>query len=366
MTRGAHVVVAGGGTGGHLFPGVAVIEAMEKLDPAVRVSFVGSSRGIEARVVPELGYPFRQIEVHPLKNGGVGGFLKGAASLPLSGLQAIGHVRSLRPDLVVAVGGYAAGPFTAAAATMGIPTALMEQNATLGLTNKLLSRLVDRAFVAFPKTCQAIPDKVTCEALGNPIRGNLVEMGRDFAYQAPSADGTFQVLVIGGSGGARSLNLGIPTVLAQLPRELRDRLRVTHQAGRGRADSAREAYAKFDGNWRVTEFIDDMAQAYADCDLLICRAGMSTIAEVTVLGIPALYVPFPSSDGHQESNALEVVEAGAGMMVSDAELTNERTTRLVAGLMRNPESLANLAARAKTLGRPDAARDVAQRLLEMV
>ncbi len=366
MTRGAHIVVAGGGTGGHLFPGVAVVEAMEKLDPAVRVSFVGSSRGIEARVVPELGYPFRKIEVHPLKNGGVGGFLKGAASLPMSGIQAIQHVRGLRPDLVVAVGGYAAGPFTAAAATMGIPTALMEQNATLGLTNKMLSRLVDRAFVAFPKTCEVIPDKVTCEALGNPIRSSLVEMGRDFAYSAPTADGDFNILVIGGSGGARSLNLGVPKALAGLPAELRARVNITHQAGRGRADSAKEAYEVFDGRWKVVEFIDDMSAAYGACDLLICRAGMSTIAEVTVLGIPALYVPLPSADGHQASNALEIVEGGGGMMVSDEEIATERASRLLAGLMRNPESLGNLAARAKTMGRPDAAKDVAERLLSMV
>lgn len=369
MARGAHVVVAGGGTGGHLFPGVAVVEAMEKLDPTVRISFVGSSRGIEARVVPELGYPFREIDVKPLKSGGVAGFLKGAASLPLSGVQAIRYVRELRPDLVVAVGGYAAGPFTAAAATLGTPTALMEQNASLGLTNRILSKFVKRAFVAFPKTCEELPDGVECDALGNPIRGELVEMGRDFSYTAPERDGTFDVLVIGGSGGAHSLNVGVPKALDGLPEPLRRRLSVTHQAGRGRAQTAKDAYDEsdlFEGTWRVTEFIDDMASAYAECDLLICRAGMSTIAEVTVLGIPALYVPLPSADGHQASNALQIVEGGGGMMVDDSEIATERATRLLAGLMRNPESLANLAVRSKTMGKPDAAKNVAERLLSMI
>lgn len=355
-----HVVIAGGGTGGHLFPGVAVVEALtDLLGDAVRFSFVGSERGIEARKVPELGYPLHTVDVAPLKAGGVSGLVRGLAKLPAAGVRTLSLVGKLRPDVVIAVGGYAAGPFTMAAAARGVPTVLMEQNAVPGLTNKSLSRVVKRAYVSFESTASHLH----CEAkfVGNPVRAAIAR-GRDFAYRAPDEGAPFNILVVGGSGGAGSLNAGVPDALSALPSDLQQRTRVTHQAGRGRTGEV--DYARFTGDAQVVEFIDDMASAYQALDLLICRAGMSTIAEVTVLGLPALYVPLSLGDGHQADNALEIVEAGAGMMVTDAEIGAERATNLIAGVIRNPQALANLAARAKTLGRPDAAYDVAQDVID--
>jgi UDP-N-acetylglucosamine--N-acetylmuramyl-(pentapeptide) pyrophosphoryl-undecaprenol N-acetylglucosamine transferase len=356
----AHVVIAGGGTGGHLFPGVAVVEALtERLGSDVRFSFVGSDRGIEARKVPELGYDLHTVDVAPLKAGGVAGLMKGLAKLPGAGVGTLSLVGKLKPDLVIAVGGYASGPFTMAAHARGVPTVLMEQNAVPGLTNQLLGKVVKKAYVSFESTRSHFPGD--SEFVGNPIRASIASR-REFAYGTPTTDGPFNILVIGGSGGAGTLNSGVPVALRALPTQLQDRVAVTHQAGRGRTDEV--DYTDFTGNAEVVEFIDDMATAYTNLDLLICRAGMSTIAEVTVMGLPALYVPLSLGDGHQADNAREVVEAGGGMMVTDDEIGGERATKLIAGVMQNPQSLANLAVGSKALGRPDAAYVVADDLIE--
>jgi UDP-N-acetylglucosamine--N-acetylmuramyl-(pentapeptide) pyrophosphoryl-undecaprenol N-acetylglucosamine transferase len=356
-----HVVVAGGGTGGHLFPGVAVVEALEELlGDGVRVSFVGSDRGIEARKVPQLGYELHTVDVAPLKAGGVSGLLKGLAKLPGAGAKTLSLVRKLSPDLVIAVGGYAAGPFTMSAAVSGVPTVLMEQNAVPGLTNKLLSRVAKKAYVSFESTCDHL-DGPECLFVGNPVRSSIRQR-RDFQYEAPAANGPFHILVIGGSGGAGSLNAGVPVALRALPEDLQKRIQITHQAGRGRTDEV--DFEGFLGEASVVEFIDDMAAAYGALDLLICRAGMSTIAEVTVMGLPALYVPLSLGDAHQTENAREIVEAGGGMMVSDDEIGASRSTRLIQGVMQNPQSLANLARRSKQLGHPDAAEHVARDVID--
>ncbi len=364
MSEAKHIVIAGGGTGGHLFPGVAVVEALTRLAPdSVRFSFVGSSRGIEARAVPKLGYDLHTIDVKPLKSGGVAGLARGAASIPGAGLKARKLVKDLNPDCVIAVGGYAAGPFTMMAALSGVHTVLMEQNAVPGLTNRWLGKVVKKAYVSFEST-RALLAGTESEFVGNPVRSQIAERGVDFRYEAPSETGTFEILVIGGSGGAGSLNSGVPDALRALPEELQRRIHIVHQAGRNRTDEV--SYEGFLGDAEVVEFIDDMGAAYRKMHLLVCRAGMSTIAEVTLMGLPALYVPLSTGDGHQRDNAREVVEAGGGMMVDDHEIGADRATRLIAGVMRNPQALANLAAGAKRLGRPQAAEQIARDVLEAI
>jgi UDP-N-acetylglucosamine--N-acetylmuramyl-(pentapeptide) pyrophosphoryl-undecaprenol N-acetylglucosamine transferase len=363
--RDRRVVIAGGGTGGHLFPGVAVAEAIQQLDDEVDVAFVGTERGIEARVIPELGYDLSLIDVPQLKGGGALGWMKGLSKLPFSGLESMGVFKELNPGLVISVGGYAAGPFTMLASVRGVPTALMEQNSVPGMTNKLLGKVVDRAFLTFEASREHFPD-VDCEVLGNPVRRDLLELAEDFEYGAPEEGGQFQILIIGGSGGAASFNRALPADLCALG-ESADNVVVRHQCGRGRRGEVDGRYDGFAGEVEVVEFIDDMAAAYKQCDLLICRAGASTIAEVLVLGIPALYVPFAhAADDHQTKNAEELVRSGAGITIADAEVGHGRATRLIAGLLHNPVSLQNLAAQAKTLGRPDAADQVARHCLDLM
>lgn len=361
-----HVVVAGGGTGGHLFPGVAVVEALTAMMPNVTATFVGTERGIEARVIPGLGYDLRLMDVAALKGSGLVGMLSGAAQLPRSGLQARKILKELAPDIVISVGGYAAGPMTAMAAMSGVPTALMEQNATPGMTNKMLGRFVGRAFVTFEQS-KAFFDKTQCEVVGNPVRQQILERAQGFKYEPPVEDAKFRILVIGGSGGAGSFNEHLPTWMKNMGDVLGRRIHIRHQAGRNRAEEVRARYEGFAGTAEVVEFIDDMADAYSWCDLLICRAGASTMAEVLILGVPAIYIPFPgAADNHQEKNALAVVEAGAGLMIDDSEITDDRACRLLAGLMGNPTALENVADRAKLMGRPEAARVIASQLIEMM
>lgn len=363
--RANRIVIAGGGTGGHLFPGVAVVEAIERLDPSVDIAFVGTEKGIEARVVPELGYDLELVDVPTLKGGGVAGWASGLSKLPFSGLESISVFKRLNPGLVVSVGGYAAGPFTMLSSVRGVPTALMEQNSVPGMTNKLLGRVVDKAFLTFESSARFF-DGVDCEVVGNPVRRDLLELADDFSYEAPEEGEPFNILVIGGSGGAASLNSDLPAALVGLE-ELGAHVHVRHQCGRGRADELDGRYDRFSGEVEVTGFIDDMAAAYDWCDLLVCRAGASTIAEVLVLGIPAVYVPFPgAADDHQTKNAREIAEAGAGVTLPDDEIGSARATRLLAGLIRNPVSLENLSSKARSMGRADAAQRVAESCLELM
>lgn len=356
--------MAGGGTGGHLFPGIAVADEFQRRCPDAQVTFVGTESGIEARVIPDSSYDLELVDVRPIKGGGWGQRLRSLARLPASGLAARRLLKRLNPDVVVSLGGYAAGPVTLAAALRGVPTALMEQNSHPGLTNRLLSRVVDHAFLAFEDAAEKLSDLPT-SVPGNPVRRQLLSMAESFDYQPPPPGEAFHILIIGGSGGAGSFNRYIPTWLNSMG-ELTARLCVRHQAGRGRAAEVRPRYSDFGGQAQVVEFIDDMAAAYQWCDLLICRAGASTIAEVLNLGIPAIYVPFPdAADDHQTANARSVVEAGAGVMIDDSQLSSPRARNLLTGFMNNPVALGNLAERARSLGRPDAGATIAEHLCEM-
>ena len=359
-----HIVFAGGGTGGHLFPGVAVAEKLAQICPDAEITFVGTEGGIEARVIPETDFELRLVDVQPLKGGSLIKRVVSVASLPGSGWQARRLLKTLQTDVVVSLGGYAAGPITMVASLSGAATALMEQNSYPGLTNRLLSRFVDQAFLTFERTEQFL-GKTRVSTPGNPVRQDLLATAEDFQYETPAEDGPFRILIIGGSGGAGSFNEHIPSWLSSME-ELTGRLHVRHQAGRGRADEALPGYEEFQGRVEVVEFIDDMAEAYRWCDLLICRAGASTIAEVLILGIPAIYIPFPhAADDHQRANARSVVEAGAGVMIDDDEINSDRARNLLSGFMNNPQALQNLARRARSLARPQAGKEIADRLLEM-
>ncbi|MFW5967585.1 MAG: UDP-N-acetylglucosamine--N-acetylmuramyl-(pentapeptide) pyrophosphoryl-undecaprenol N-acetylglucosamine transferase, partial [Persicimonas sp.] len=209
-------------------------------------------------------------------------------------------------------------------------------------------------------------ERPECEVVGNPVRNDLLEMADGFTYEAPEEGEPFDILIIGGSGGAASFNRRLPGALTNLG-DVAAKLRVRHQCGEGRRSEVEGRYDDFAGQVEIVEFIDDMAEAYRRCDLLICRAGASTIAEVLVLGLPAVYVPFPdAADDHQAKNAEEIARSGAGVSLPDDEIDSPRATRLLEGLIRNPVSLQNLARQARTLGRPEAADRVAERCIEMI
>ncbi|MCU0675369.1 MAG: undecaprenyldiphospho-muramoylpentapeptide beta-N-acetylglucosaminyltransferase [Myxococcota bacterium] len=292
------ILVAGGGTGGHLFPGIALVEELRRrLD--VDVLFVGTARGIEARVIPERGDALELLDVTPLKGRSVGGLIESLGKLPGAMSRAANVVRQHRADLVVGVGGYASGPVLAAAAAMGTPTALLEQNAHLGLTNKMLAKVVGRAYLSFEETRGTFGKKA--RVVGNPVRAELAAWAKRASADPEGFESrASRILVIGGSQGAKALNETVPAGLAKLAPELkRLGLRVVHQTGAAMRDEVVERYAALGLEADVVSFIDDMAQAYASAAVVIARAGATTLAELQAIGRPSILVPYPfAADDH--------------------------------------------------------------------
>jgi UDP-N-acetylglucosamine--N-acetylmuramyl-(pentapeptide) pyrophosphoryl-undecaprenol N-acetylglucosamine transferase len=349
------LLLAGGGTGGHVFPAVALAE--EWTARGGRVVFVGSPQGLEARVVPELGYDFVAVDSRRLKNAGTVERLRSLAGMPSALWTARRLVRRLRPDVVLGVGGYVSGPVVLAAALSGWPCAVAEQNARPGLTNRILGRFVRRVYTAFPEAAERLPAGKVRE-LGNPVRNEI----RLLAESAPEAGRDHHVLVLGGSQGARALNQKLPPAVAALA--ARHPLHVRHQAGRGNGDAVREAYAEAGvTDVLVEEFIDDVAGAMADADLVVARAGATTVAELACVGRPALFVPFPyAADDHQAANARALVQAGAARVVVQSELDPAALAADLSALARDRAALGAMGDAARTVGRPDAAQDVVDTL----
>jgi UDP-N-acetylglucosamine--N-acetylmuramyl-(pentapeptide) pyrophosphoryl-undecaprenol N-acetylglucosamine transferase len=352
------IVMAGGGTGGHLFPGIAVFEELRRREPDLEVLFVGTARGIETKVIPRLGERLECLDVGPLKGRTPQELARNLASLPRAGFAAMQLLRRFRPDLVIGVGGYAAGPMVATASAMRIPTALLEQNAHVGLTNRLLSRLVDRAYLSFEETAPLFPPSVV-RVVGNPVRRSFVSMGH-MARMDPAGFEmrARRVLVIGGSQGARALNQVVPEALARSGIAQRG-VEILHQAGHAMCDAVRATYERLGVPAEVTPFIDDMAKAYASAALVIGRAGASSLAEICAVGRPSILVPFPAAaDDHQWHNAQALQARGAAIAIRESELSPELLSEHVTRLLSQPELRRTMADAARSLGRPDAAAAV--------
>ena len=355
------MLIAGGGTGGHLFPGIALAQEVTTRHPDNGVLFVGTARGIEATAVPKAGFELALIDVAGLKRMGALGLLKGLLRIPRALWQSRQILRRYQPDVVMGVGGYASGPVVLMAYLMRLPTAVQEQNARAGFTNKLLGRLVQAVFVAFKEVQGQFP-RATTRLLGNPIRRELM----DNFLRAKQTHPRFQVLVFGGSQGAHAIN---QCVLAALPHlaDLKDQLAITHQTGQRDAESVRQAYAQSGFQAEVLEFIGDMSKAYASADLVICRAGATTLAELTVCKKPSVLIPFPfAADNHQELNARSLAEAGAAEMILERDLTPEKLAEVVRALHGDRGRLCRMEKAAGLLGRPEAAKEIVDVCVELV
>jgi UDP-N-acetylglucosamine--N-acetylmuramyl-(pentapeptide) pyrophosphoryl-undecaprenol N-acetylglucosamine transferase len=354
------LIVAGGGTGGHLYPGIAVAE--EVVAKGGEVLFVGTTRGLEARVVPAAGYPLELLEVSGLKRVGPVRMLKGLARVPMALGRSVGIVRRFKPDVVLGVGGYASGPMVLAAALAGYPTAIQEQNSVPGFTNRTLGRFVKAILVAFEEARPFFPArKVTL--VGNPVRRRIVE--RALAQkQDGESRGAGTLLVVGGSQGAKPVNdlvLGAVEVLAgqgRLPA-------VVHQTGSADADRCLERYRALGLADRVAvrPFIEDMPAALGDAQLVVGRAGALTLAELAIVGRPAVLIPLPTAaDDHQSKNAQSFADAGAAVVLRQGEATGAALAEVLAGLLADPSRRATMAASMRGLGRPTAAEDVVRQL----
>jgi UDP-N-acetylglucosamine--N-acetylmuramyl-(pentapeptide) pyrophosphoryl-undecaprenol N-acetylglucosamine transferase len=354
------VIVAGGGTGGHLFPGVAVAEEVKARDPQAEVLFVGTARGIEARLCPKLGWPLELIDASGLKTVGALGAVRGLLRVPRALAQSRRIIRKFRPDVVLGVGGYASGPVVLAAKLSGVPTAILEPNSVPGLANKLVGRFVRHVFLAFEASRGYFPARRTSLS-GNPIRRQLgAQLAAAGATSAAHA--TPHLFCFGGSLGARAVNALFADAVALLhARGIR--FTATHQTGKEDLEPTRARYAAAGADVAalvdVREFIDDMAKEYARADLVVSRAGATTVAELTAVGRPAILIPYPTAaDDHQTVNARELAEKGAALVYKQAELDAAKLADTLARLIADPNARAAMQSAMKSLSRPAAARDI--------
>ncbi|MBX3275835.1 MAG: undecaprenyldiphospho-muramoylpentapeptide beta-N-acetylglucosaminyltransferase [Sandaracinaceae bacterium] len=348
------IIVAGGGTGGHLFPGIAVVEELRRRIPGVDVTFVGTARGIEARVLPAQGERLELLDVEPLKGRSARERMRSLAMLPGALARARAILAAHRPELVIGVGGYASGPMLVAAASRGIATAILEQNARVGLTNRLLAPIAGRAYVAFEEARAELGRRALL--FGNPVRRAFVDAARAASSDPDGFEARARtILVIGGSQGARALNETVPEALARLGPAARG-LRIVHQTGAAMRDAVAARYAALGVEAEVTPFVDDMARAYASAALVIARAGATTLAEVCAIGRPSILVPYPyAADDHQAKNAEALERAGAAIAIREGELSVERLASAARRVLDDPASQKAMAEAARRHGRPDAA-----------
>lgn len=348
------VLFAGGGTGGHLYPGIAVADELLGRDPSTVVSFVGTARGLESRAVPARGWEVDFIRSAGLKGKSPVALLRGLALLPLSALDAWRVISRRRPEVVVGVGGYSSGPVLLLAALRGLPTVLMEQNTAPGFTNRQLTSWVRAAALSYDETLQYFPGKGV--VTGNPVRREFLA-GAEAGDDIPRHAGEVRVLIVGGSQGARAIN---EAMIAAAPALAGASLTLTHQTGERDLARVRAGYAAAGVGATVEPFFHDMNTRMRGADLVVARAGASTLAELTVLGRPSVLVPLPTAaDDHQRKNARLLVTAGAAEMIDERELTGARLATALTALAADAPKRATMAAAARALGRPDAAARVA-------
>lgn len=355
------VLIAAGGTGGHIYPGIAVAKEILRRDANSSVEFVGTARGLETKLVPDNGFELLTINSAGLKNVGFAGKLKGLYLLPKSFLEARSLIKSFQPDVVIGAGGYVTGPVLLTASLMRIPTMVMESNALPGFTNRTLARFVTKAALTFEESIKFFGNKGV--VTGNPVR-------REFFDIPPKArdNNSFSLLIFGGSQGARAINNAMVEALPEL-KNFQKRLQITHQTGEADFEKIKEGYRANDWqNADIRPYIKDMMSEFARTDLIICRAGATTCAELAAAGKAALMIPLPTAaDDHQRVNAETLQTAGAARMILQKDLTGKSLAEEIIELIEKPEQISEMEKAAKGLAKADAAEvtvDLIEQLAE--
>jgi len=356
--RPLSIIIAGGGTGGHIYPGIAIAQEFKRRDADTQVLFVGTAKGLETKIIPREGFNLELIEIAALKRVGFVNRIKSLLMLPKSFLDVRALIKRVRPDVVIGVGGYASGPVVLMAALMDVPTLVAEQNALPGFTNRILARFVKAAAISFEEAREFFGEKA--EITGNPVRAEF------FDVPVKHTGDVIHVLITGGSQGARAINEALIGALPLLDEE-KDRLSFTHQTGENDFYRVRDAFENSGLKAEVKPFIEKMVDEFTEADLVISRAGATTVAELAAAGKPAIMIPFPyAADDHQRKNAEAVERAGAGRMILQAELTPERLAKELLWLARDPQQLGRMAEASKSLGRLDAAKRVVDLAMRIV
>ena len=351
------ILVMAGGTGGHVYPALAVARALQK--ESQEVVWLGTHRGLESRVVPKSGIDIEWISIKGLRRKGVLALIIAPIQMTWALLQALAVIFRRRPAAVLGMGGFVSGPGGVAAWLMRRPLVIHEQNAAAGLTNRLLARLARVVLQAFPGSFSSSTD---VETVGNPVREDIAAVPEP-GERYPGREGPLRLLVLGGSQGALALNKTVPAALGLLPEEVRPVVR--HQCGERTIETARNGYADSGIEVELQPFIDDMASAYAWADLVVCRAGALTVAELCAVGLPALFVPYPSAvDDHQTANARPMTDAGAAQIIQEADLNDQSLSTLLKEFLSERSALQSRAVRARALSTPESVNRITTICLE--
>jgi UDP-N-acetylglucosamine--N-acetylmuramyl-(pentapeptide) pyrophosphoryl-undecaprenol N-acetylglucosamine transferase len=353
-----NVIIAAGGTGGHIFPGIALAKEFVRRTGDAQIRFVGTERGLEKKLVPNAGFPLTFIPSGALKNVSPGRRIASLAKMPAGFLAAARLLNQFRPDVVIGVGGYASGVMTLTAALCGAPTLAVELNAMPGFTNRILAPFVRAAAITYREAAAHFPGKSALT--GTPVRAEFERL--------PARTRTIfeNILVFGGSQGAHAINQAMIEAAKRFG-EIGVNIRVMHQTGEKDFEAVQAAYAAAGVRAEVRPFINDMAAAFADADLLICRAGAATAAEIAAAGKAAIFIPFPqASDDHQRKNAEAFVRAGAGKMILQADATGARLAQEIQSLLAAPAEIARMEAASRSLAVPNAAQKTVDLALKLV
>jgi UDP-N-acetylglucosamine--N-acetylmuramyl-(pentapeptide) pyrophosphoryl-undecaprenol N-acetylglucosamine transferase len=343
------IIIAGGGTGGHLFPGISIAEAFKSREDRNKILFVGSRGGIEEGLIPKMGYDLRTISVSGVMGKPLARKLISLWTIPLGTAASLRINKEFRPDLVIGVGGFASGPVVLAAYLMGIKRAIQEQNAIPGLTNRILGRLSDAIFISFEESKSYFPQEKTI-LTGNPVRKEFLQ-----GCENTRNGDTFNLLIFGGSQGAHRINEKMVEALDWLE-EARDTLRIIHQTGKDDLELVSRDYQRRGFHASVKAFIDDMATCYRDAHLVICRSGATTVSELTACRRASILIPYPHAiHNHQTLNAKALVKAGAARMISNSDLTGKLLADTILHLYRQRNKISAMEKQAGNLAQPNAA-----------
>jgi len=356
------IIVTGGGTGGHLFPGIALATGMQERIPGSRVLFIGTRRLLDQQALAGYDFELASITCMGIKGMGMKNRIRSILQLPAALLEARRIIRRFMPDLIFGVGGYVTGPVLLAGCFSGIPLCIHEQNSIPGLANKLLARIVDRIFLSIP--CQYHFSERKTVMTGNPVRSQIL------AKAVAGKEGEKKertILVLGGSQGAHRVNLLVAEAAELLTGEYGRKFKVIHQTGIADEEEVRSRYAQMGLAAEVGAFFQNMAAQYSRADLVISRAGATTLAELSVMGLPALLIPYPyAADDHQRINALYYQQGGGAMMFPEHELSGDVLAREVGTLLDDPERLQEMSVNMKELGKPEATENIINECLALL
>jgi len=360
------VIIAGGGTGGHIFPGIAIAEEFKKREDKTEVIFIGTEHGLEARVIPREGYPIRFLKAEGFVGVSLLRKLKALCSMLYSIFDSYGLLKAVAPDIVIGVGGYASVSPVLCASLMSTPTMIVEQNSAPGLANKLLGKFAGAVGVTYQESISFFPRARTFFT-GNPIRHKILTGNRDAAYDIFSLDrNKFTLFVFGGSSGARNINRAVIDSFNHML-DLKDKIQFLHQTGERDYEHVRGSYRKWGFTGTVTPFIYQMAEAYSVADLVVSRAGATTLAELTAIGKPAILIPYPYAAGHhQELNAGKLLELKAARMILDYQLTGEILAENIRELFMNNQLRHEMELQSRSVGRPDAAQRIVDIAISLI